>query len=172
MSNIIQIRRNLRAFLKNKFGGEFNNYIFKVLNFYDFGSQSGIVMKPMEFIDNQIQGARQVSVWMAFPVLSKLNERPDLEDAYEKALSLADSMALRINDYFQNCSPVGVKSSNGFSASAQVLPIENVRSVVKQTDFTATTNPTATPINVQPLTASFYALSVAEFNLDYFADED
>jgi hypothetical protein len=171
MSNIIDIYDSLQAFLRARYDGSFDNYIFKTLNFYEYGSQSGIVVGEVSFVDNQVQGNREIRVWQAFPVLSQVNQRPDLEGAKRICLSLAENMALSIKEWYRVCSAVGAKGVKSVTASAQILPLENVRSIIKQTDTVAQTSPTINPTSKQPLTASFYAIAVCKFELDYFAEE-
>ena len=169
MSNIIEVRRSLRAFLADRLGTDFNGKPLKPFNFFNSGAQGGIVFGEMEFISNQSKGTREVSIGQMFPVYTRVGEVPDLEEAYEISLGLADKIALIVNDWVQQCSNIAIIGANGFTASGQVLPIDNIRSAVKATDIPAQTSPTALPMAVQPLTASYYAIAVVRFQLKYLA---
>ena len=172
MSNIIEIRRALRAFLAEQLGADFNGKPLKPFNFFNSGAQGGIVFGEMSFIDNQDKGTRPVSIGQMFPVLSRVGDVPDLEEAYELSLALSDKIAIIVSNWVEQCSRVGIISANNFTASGQVLPIDNVRSALKLTDTSASTMPTSLPLTVQPLTASYYAIAVVKFDLKYLASVD
>jgi len=171
MSNIIKIRRSLRAFLTDNLGADFNGKPLKPFNFFNTGAQGGIVFGKMAFIDNQSKGTRPVSIGQMFPVYTRSGGVPDLEDAYEQALSLADKIALIVDDWVKLCA-ISILDGSNFTASGQVLPIDNVRSALKLTDLPASTSSTALPMAVQPITASYYAIAVVEFDMLYLANED
>ena len=169
MSNIIKVRRSLRAFLTEQLGVDFSGKPLKALN---IGTQGRIVFGEMAFIDNQDKGTRSVSIGPMFPVLSRTGDVPDLEEAYELSLALSDKIAIIVRHWAEQCSRVGIIGATGFTASGQVLPIDNVRSALKLTDIAATTMPRSSPLAVQPLTASYYAIAVVKFELKYLASVD
>jgi len=168
MSNIITIRRSLRAFLLDRLGADFNGKPLKPFNFFNTGAQGGIVFGEMEFIDQYDKGSRQVSIGQMFPVYTRTGDVPDLEEAYEISLALADKIAIITRNWANQCA-VGVEKISNITASGQVLPIDNIRSAIKMTDVPAQTTVTAMPMTVQPLTASYYAIAVVKFELKYLA---
>jgi hypothetical protein len=173
MPNIIEIRRSLRAFLQERLGADFNGKPLKPFNFLNTGAQGGIVFGEMEFIANQNKGRREVSIGQMFPVYTRSSGGvPDLEEAYEISLGLADKIAVIVNEWVQNCSSVAIMGANSFTASGQVLPIEMIRGAIKGTDIAASTEPTSLPMPVQPLTASYYAIAVVKFSMLYLASAD
>lgn len=169
MSNIINIRRSLREFLTSQLGADFNGKPLKPFNFFNSGAQGGIVFGEMDFIDMQKKGTRQVSIGQMFPVYTRVGGVPDLEEAYEISLALSDKIAIIVKDWVEQCSNVGIVSATGVTASGQVLPIDNIRSAIKATDTPAQTTITSSPMPVQPLTASYYAIAVVKFELKYLA---
>jgi hypothetical protein len=172
MSNVVKARRSLRAFLTDQLGADFNGKPLKPFNFFNTGAQGGIVFGEMAFIDKQNKGTRPVSIGQMFPVYTRSGAVPDLEDAYEQALALSDKIALLVDDWIKGCSNVAIIDGSNFTASGQVLPIDNVRSALKLTDLPASTSPTALPMAVQPITASYYAIAVVKFDMLYLANED
>jgi hypothetical protein len=172
MSNIINIRRSLRAFLAEQLGADFNGKPLKPFNFNNSGAQAGIVFGEMSFTDKQNKGTREVSIGQMFPILSRINGVPDLEEGYEISLALADKSAIIVRKWIEQCSSVGIIGASNFTASGNVLPENMIRSAIKATDTFAQTSPTTLPMAVQPLTASYYAIAVVKFDMQYLASGD
>lgn len=172
MSNIVKIWDSLSSFLSTQLGGEFNGKPLKPFNFFNSGAQGGIVFGEMDFNDKQKRGTRQVSIGQMFPVYTRTGDVPDITEAYKLSLALSDKIALITKNWIEQCSSVGIVGVSGLTASGQVLPIDNVRSALKMTDSAATTTPTSLPMTVQPLTASYYAIAVVKFELEYLASVD
>ena len=172
MSNIVTIRRSLRAFLLEQLGADFNGKPLKPFNFMNTGAQGGIVFGEMEFIDSQNKGTRPVSIGQMFPVFTRSTGGvPDLEEAYEISLALSDKIAMIVDDWIKLCA-THILDCRNLTASGQVLPIEMIRGALKDVDIAATTTPTKSPMTVQPLTASYYAIAVVKFDMLYLASAD
>ena len=172
MSNIEVIWDSLTCFLGNELGLEFSGKPLKPFNFFNTGAQGGIVFGEMDFVDDQNKGTRPVSIGQMFPVYTRTGDVPNLSEAYKLSLALSDKIAIITRNWVKQCSAVGIYGVKNLTASGQVLPIDNVRSALKLTDTFAQTSPTTLPMTVQPLTASYYAIAVVKFEMQYLASGD
>lgn len=169
MSNIESIWDSLTGFLSDQLGAEFSGKPLKPFNFFNTGAQGGIVFGEMDFVDDQDKGIRPVSIGQMFPVYTRVGDVPNLTEAYKLSLALSDKIALITRNWVKQCSSVGIYGVSNLTASGQVLPIDNIRSAIKATDTPAQTTVTSSPMPVQPLTASYYAIAVVKFELKYLA---